>query len=74
MEEQLTLDIQEIEEGSIVRNRNATKGNPFRFFIYQNKADGVVNGWGLFEEELIEMQCFSKDPDGRIMIEKKGLH
>lgn len=72
MEEQLTLNILEIEEGAIVRNRNAKKYNPFRFFIYQSEADGVVNGLGLFKEDLIEMQCRSRDPDGRDMIEVLG--
>lgn len=72
MEEQLTLNIQEIETGSIVRNRMATKYNPFRFFIYIEEADGFVSGLGLYDDNLIEMQCFARDPEGRDMLEAVG--
>lgn len=72
MAEQLTLNIQEIEAGAIVRNRIATNYNPFRFFIYIDEADGVVSGLGLYDGKLIDMQCFSRDPEGIDMLAVVG--
>lgn len=72
MQEQLTLNIQEIQVGAIVRNLMATNGNPLQFFIYQYEKDGVANGLGLYEDELIMMQCFVKNIDGINLLEVVG--